>query len=347
MLKRGSISSSVLETTLERLPDAYKNLLKRFEADLDIRATSKETYKRSLLQFFLFLADREIHLLECERATIIQYKLHLLEQVEKQQFSLLTADNYLNAVRRFFQWIFNTDALPEITKDITNKISINAEYEGFKKEALTPDQVQLLLKNLQTKIDKAKTTQQTLNAYRDYAFVFLMVTSGLRTITTIRINIADIALMHNTQIIHVQRKGRNEKNDFIILEAEPYKAIFDYLKLRFGTHNFLELSNEEQNEPLFVGHSNRNNGQRLTPDRLRQVVKYHLRHIGLNAKVFSAHSLRHTYGTLQLRLTNDIFQVAENLGHKDLKSTKRYTAKERQRKRLENYKGVSHLFKKT
>ena len=88
MLKRGSISSSVLETTLERLPDAYKDLLKCFEADLDIRANSKETYKRSLLQFFLFLADREIHLLECERATIIQYKLHLLEQVEKQQFSL-------------------------------------------------------------------------------------------------------------------------------------------------------------------------------------------------------------------------------------------------------------------
>ena len=347
MLKRGKISSSVLGTTLNRLPKAYLDLLESFEADLDIRSNSKETYKRSLLQFFLFLADREIHLLECERATIIQYKLHLLEQVEKQQFSLLTADNYLNAVRRFFQWIFNTDALPEIEKDITNKISINAEYEGFKKEALTPDQVQLLLKNLQKKIDNTKTNQQTLNAYRDYAFVFLMVTSGIRTITTTRINVADIALMHNTQVIYVQRKGRNEKNDFVVLEAEPYKSIFDYLKLRFGTDNFLELTKEQQNEPLFVGHSNRNNGERLTPDRLRQVVKYHLRHIGLNAKVFSAHSLRHTYGTLQLRLTNDIFQVAENLGHKDLKSTKRYTAKERQRKRLENYQGVSHLFKKT
>ena len=153
MLKRGKLSSTVLETELNRLPKAYIDLLNDFEADLDIRATSKATYKRSLLQFFLFLADRQIHLLECERATIIQYKLHLLEQVEKQQFSLLTADNYLNAVRRFFQWVFNTDALPEIEKDITNKISINAEYEGFKKEALTPDQVQLLLKSVQQKID--------------------------------------------------------------------------------------------------------------------------------------------------------------------------------------------------
>jgi site-specific recombinase XerD len=116
--------------------------------------------------------------------------------------------------------------------------------------------------------------------------------------------------------------------------------------LRFGTDDFLQLTKEQQNEPLFVGHSNRNNGEKLTPDRLRQIVKAHLRRIGLNAKVFSAHSLRHTYGTLQLRLTNDIFQVAENLGHKDLKSTKRYTAKERQRQRLENYQGVSHLFKK-
>ena len=346
MLKRGKISSSVLETTLNRLPKAYIDLIEKFEADLDIRATSKATYKRSLLQFFLFLADREIHLLECERATIIQYKLHLLEQVEQQNFSLLTADNYLNAVRRFFQWIFDTDALPEITKNIVSKISINAEYEGFKKEALTTDQVQLLLKNLQKKIDKAKTDQQNLNAHRDYAFVFLMVTTGIRTITTTRINVSDIALMHNTPIIYVQRKGRNEKNDFVVLEAAPNQVIFEYLELRFGTADFLELTKEQQNEPLFVGHSNRNNGQRLTPDRLRQVVKAHLRRIGLNAKVFSAHSLRHTYGTLQLRLTNDIFQVAESLGHKDLKSTKRYTAKERQRQRLENYQGVSHLFKK-
>ena len=148
MLKRGKISSSVLGTTLNRLPKAYLDLLESFEADLDIRSNSKETYKRSLLQFFLFLADREIHLLECERATIIQYKLHLLEQVEKQQFSLLTADNYLNAVRRFFQWIFNTDALPEITKDITKKYN-------FRRIIITaiinPDQI--FLQNYIPKVD--------------------------------------------------------------------------------------------------------------------------------------------------------------------------------------------------
>ena len=101
--------------------------------------------------------------------------------------------------------------------------------------------------------------------YPDYAFIFLMVTSGLRTITTTRINISDIALMHNTHIIHVQRKGRSDKNDFIILEAEPYKAIFEYIELRFETNDFLQLTKEQQNEPLFVGHSNRNNGQPKMP----------------------------------------------------------------------------------
>jgi integrase/recombinase XerD len=353
MRKRGQISSSVLDTVLVRLPKAYTDLLDKFLADLDIRPTSKATYRRSILQFYLFLADQEIHLLECERSTIVKYKLHLLEQVEKQQFSLLTADNYLNAVKRFFDWIFNSDALPEFTKNIASKISINAEYEGFKKEALTADQVQLLLKNCWEKVEKTKTNETTptahnqqLTAYRNYAFVFLMVTSGVRSITTTRMNVGDIALLHNTPIIYVQRKGHSDKSDFIVLEAEPNKAIVEYIQLRFGVSNFEKLTEADLKMPLFAGHSNRNNNARLTPDRLRQVVKQHLRLIGLNAKVFSAHSLRHTYGTLQLRLTNDIFQVAENMGHKDLKSTKRYTAKERQRQRLENYTNLAHLFKK-
>jgi integrase len=199
---------------------------------------------------------------------------------------------------------------------------------------------------LKEKINTAKSENNKLNALRDYAFVFVMVTTGLRTISITRMNIADLTLLYGTHIAYVQHKGRTDKDDFVVLEAATYKAIFDYLKFRLKIDDFLKLPESTSAEPLFVGHSNRNNGERLTTDRLRQVVKAHLRTIGLNHKVFSAHSLRHTYGTLQLRLTGDIFQVAENMGHKDLKSTKRYTAKERQRQRIDTHTPLTHLFKK-
>ena len=339
------ITSSVLQTILLRLPETYQILLQSFLDDIDVRANSKSTYRRSLLQFFLFLEDKTILLNDCKRATIIQYKSHLLQQVQDGKFSLLTADNYLNAVKLFFKWAFSNDQLPHIHKDIAQSIAINAAYEGFKKEALTPDQVQLLLKNIYESIALAKRKDHRLSALRNYAIAYLMVSSGVRSITTIRMNIEDMAFMHGTPIIHVQRKGRNSKDDFIILEATPYKTIFEYLMERFEVKALNQLSEEQQKTPLFSSHSNRNNGKRLTPDRIRQVIKKHLRQIGLNHKVFSAHSLRHTYGTLQLQLSGDIFQVSENMGHKNLKSTKKYTAKERQRQRIDNYTNITQLFK--
>ena len=341
-----TITSTVLETILEQLLPSYQLLLENFLKNIDVKATSKSTYRRSLLQFFLFLEDNEIHFNNCQRSTIIEYKNHLLEQVQVNKFSLLTADNYLNAVKVFFKWAFINDELPNLNKNITEGISINAEYEGFKKEALTSNQVQLLLENIHESIALAKRNDYQLSALRNYAMIYLMVSSGVRSITTTRIRIEDIALKHGTPIIYVQRKGRNSKDDFIILEAAPYKAIFEYLIARFEVETLEQLSIEQQQMPLFSSHSNRNNGQVLTPDRIRQVVKKHLRQIGLNNKVFSAHSLRHTYGTLQLQLSGDIFQVAENMGHKNLKSTKKYTAKERQRQRINNYTNISQLFDK-
>lgn len=328
-----------------KLPEAHRQLLQRFLADLTVNERSKATYHRNLLQFFLFLDHQKIELIACERATIVAYREYLLAQAEQTALSLLTANNYLNAVRRFFKWLFDAEALPEITRDLSSRISINAEYEGFKKEALAPEQVRLLLASLRQSIETATTTPQQNAAYRDYAFVLLMVGTGIRGITTTRINIEDITLLHGKPIIYVQRKGKRTKDDFVVLDADCNKAIADYLMQRFGTNDYAALRQQYGSEPLFVGHSNRNAGCQLSPDRLRQIVKKHLRHIGLNDKSFSAHSLRHTFGTLQLRLTKDIFKVAENLGHSDLKSTKRYTAKERQRQRIEDYTSITELFR--
>ena len=87
-----------------------------------------------------------------------------------------------------------------------------------------------------------------------------MIATGIRSITVTRILIEDIALMAGTPIIHVQRKGRNDKDDFVILEAEPYKVLVDYLKVRFAVESTQFLSAAQRREPLFVSHANRNRG---------------------------------------------------------------------------------------
>lgn len=345
MSERIKIESTVLNTTIYQLKKAYQRLLNDFLKNIDVRESSKRTYRRNLLQFFLYLEDREIELETCNRAIILEYKKHLLQQVKNRDFSLLTADNYLNAVKIFINWIYLEDKLPNFTKDFGQHISINAEYEGFKKEPLELDQVKLLLKSVQATIANATRKQHELAYTRNYAMIYLMIATGIRSITITRILIEDMVLMVGTPIIHVQRKGRNDKDDFVILEAEPYKILIDYLKFRFGVESLQHLTPLQRKEPLFVSHANRNRGGAISSDLIRHLIKQHLRNIGLDSKVFSAHSLRHTYGSIQLKLTKDIFQVAENMGHKQLRSTKKYTARQRRKQRLEDYKGMTHLFK--
>ncbi len=340
------IESTVLNTTIFKLREDYEGLLQDFLKNKDAKVSSKDTYRKNILQFFLYLEDQEIELAACERATILGYKAHLLQQVQANNFSLLTADNYLNAVKVFISWLYLEDKLPNITKDFGTQISINAEYEGFKKEPLEPDQVKLLLESAKAVIENATRPQHRLAYIRNHAMIYLMVSTGVRSITITRMLIQDITFLHGTPIIYVQRKGRDDKDDFVILEATTHKIINDYLKTRFQVESTNDLTTLQRQEPLFASHSNRNNGGAISCDLIRHLVKQHLRNIGLDGKVFSTHSLRHTYGMLQLQLTNDIFQVAENMGHKQLSSTKKYTARQRRKQRLEQYKGMTHLFKK-
>lgn len=260
MSKRIKVESTVLNTTIYQLNELYEALLIDFLKNIDVRESSKGTYRRNILQFFLYLEDREIQLEDCERSTILDYKTHLLQQVTNRDFSLLTADIYLNVVKIFINWLYHQEALPNINKDFGQHISINAEYDGFKKEPLELDQVKLLLKSVQAVISNATRKQHELAYTRNYAMIYLMIATGIRSITVTRILIEDIALMAGTPIIHVQRKGRNDKDDFVILEAEPYKVLVDYLKVRFAVESTQFLSAAQRREPLFVSHANRNRG---------------------------------------------------------------------------------------
>lgn len=79
--------------------------------------------------------------------------------------------------------------------------------------------------------------------------------------------------------------------------------------------------------PLFLTVGNRFGGQRLSRRGLRYVVDQYLQATDLKhsgGRKLSAHSLRHTAGTLGLRSGADLRQVQDLLGHADPKTTAIY-----------------------
>ena len=183
--------------------------------------------------------------------------------------SSLTVGSYITSVRRFYEWTEANKFYPNIAKGIKSP----KRKQQFKKQPLLPSQATALLNYYEGKV------------LRDYAIINLLLRTGLRTIEVMRAKVEDITYKGSQRVLLVQGKGRDEKDDFVLLTDKAYQPIADYLATR---------GNINPSEPLFISTSNNSPGDSLTTRSISYIAKEGLKAIGLNERAFTAHSLRHT-----------------------------------------------------
>ena len=93
--------------------------------------------------------------------------------------------------------------------------------------------------------------------------------------------------------------------------------------------NYL-IERGDDSKPLFMVHGNheskKNNvDRRMKTKDIRYMVKELLRQIGLDSKIYSAHSLRHTCATLNLENGGSLEETQEMLRHKSIQTTMIYS----------------------
>lgn len=284
-----------------------ENLIDAFIADQDTKQSSKRLYKRTLKQYFNYVEKTALQLNSITRANILNYKDSLLES----GLSSLTVGSYLTVVRKFYEWTEANKIYPNVAKGIKTP----SRKQQFKKQPLQPKQARELLKHI-------KSTNK-----RDYAIVNLLLRTGLRTIEVVRANIEDITFKGSQRVLLVHGKGRNEKDNFVVLTDKAFKPIESYLEER-GRTNI--------NEPLFVSTSNNSKGERLSTRAISYIAKEALKAIGLDNNSFTAHSLRHTTAVNILRAGGSLEMAQFTLRHTNPATTQIYTATLNEERRLEN-----------
>jgi integrase/recombinase XerC/integrase/recombinase XerD len=289
---------------LENATD-FDQLVNTFIVAQDVKHSSKLLYKRTLKQYFNWIATKNYNLTEIARPHILEYKSELLASNK----SSLTVGSYITSVRCFYEWLETNKIYPNIAKNIKNPKRKNQ----FKKQPLLPYQATDLLNHFENKL------------LRDYAIVNLLLRTGLRTIEIIRANVNDIVIKGSKRVLLVQGKGCDEKDDFVVLTDKMYKSINDYLETRI-------IINE--NEPLFTSISNNSYGQKLSTRTISYIVKEGLKAIGLDDKSFTAHSLRHTTAVSILRAGGSLETAQFTLRHRNPATTQIYTATLNEERRL-------------
>jgi integrase/recombinase XerD len=288
-------------------PLKIESLVDSFIQAQDVKLSSKELYRRTLKQYFNWIDNKNYLLSEIARPQLLEYKDELLSS----GMSSLTVGSYITSVRRFYEWAEANKFYPNVAKGIKTP----KRKQQFKKQPLLPEQATALLNFYQDK------------ALRDYAIITLLLRTGLRTIEVIRANIEDITFKGSQRVLLVHGKGRDERDNFVLLTDKAYQPIADYLATRGKVNS---------SEPLFTSTSNNSKGDRLTTRTISYIAKEGLKAIGLDERSFTAHSLRHTTAVNILRAGGSLETAQFTLRHSNPATTQIYTATLNEERRLQN-----------
>ena len=147
---------------------------------------------------------------------------------------------------------------------------------------------------------------------RDRAMLEMLYGSGLRVSELVNLRADQVDWEEN----FLRITGKGNKTRYVPLGGVAAKALRSYL----AHARSRLLRNGRRADVLFLS----NRGERLTRDRIRQIIKERARAAGLPENVYP-HIMRHSFATHLLENGADLRVIQDMLGHASLSTTQIYT----------------------
>lgn len=230
----------------------------------------------------------------------------------------------LATVRAFFKYFFNKGKL---SKNVAAKIATPKKHE---KEIIRLEGGEV--HNLIAAAMSGDTLSGRQKSYhentriRDVAILTLFLGTGIRNSELVGLNVDDINF--DSMSFAVTRKGGNRT--ILYFNDEVCAALQNWLNYR---QTIKEVKKDEK--ALFLSLQNK----RISTRTIQELVKKYAKTVTPLKKI-TPHKLRSTFGTNLYRETNDIYLVADFLGHADVNTTKKHYAAMSENLRKEAVKSV-------
>jgi site-specific recombinase XerC len=263
---------------------------------------TKGTYRRTLNEFrrwyvvpppFRFVQE------DVER-----YKTYLMEERGLHQVSVST---YLTGLRRLCQYLMDIGVLDE---NPARGVKGNRRPETHSRKVLKRGEVDELLEAIPAGTEIGK---------RDRAIAQCMLFAGLSEIEIVRADLQDLEHTLLGWRLRVQGKGRTTKDQQVPVDPPVMDAIRLYLDTR---------GRIRPEDPLFVSHGHRSQGERLGTRSVRSRINLHLKEAGLKRPGITPHSLTHTAALIWLNDDMPLGEVKQRMRHGTLDTTMIYFRKQ-------------------
>lgn len=290
-----------MRTTLK-----LNDIIAEWIAECDILPATKRDYRRKIGLWFRWLSAQDVDTRSPERKHVLEYK----QQLQTAGKSVYTVNSLVTILKLFYGFCERRGYYDNIATGIRS----SKRHTEYSKLPLTADQAFRLLESIDpcTRVGR-----------RDRLMISLMLFNGLRTCEVERIDIGDFSTREGEQILYIQRKGRTDKNEIVVLHANTVEWLEEYIADR----------DFDDSSPLFISHKAKCDN-RLVRQTIGRIIKQRLGRIGISHPKISAHSLRHTFGALLVEQGVDIETIKDMMGHSDTKTTRIYIEMAQQRRLL-------------
>lgn len=321
-----------LRAVLDTLPPFCKTFFRGIEEYTSTR--TRLAYAYDIRLFFEFLHEQNSI---CAKMEIRDFPLSLLDNLTRmdieeylEYITLYRKDGRditndergrarkLASLRSFYNYFYENEFIEKNPAALV-PLPKRPEKEIIR---LEPNEVAILLDQVEdgTKLTKKEQEYHKKTKVRDVALLTLLLGTGIRVSECVGLDISDVNF--DVGGIKIRRKGGYEAVVYFGEEVE--EALLHYMEQREHM-----IPAEGHENALFLSLQNR----RMAVRSVENLVKKYASRV-TSLKKITPHKLRSTYGTSLYQSTNDIYLVADVLGHKDVNTTrKHYAAQEDARRR--------------
>lgn len=313
-----------LREVLDTLPPFCKDYIRGITEYTSTR--TRLAYAYDLRVFFEFLHENNP---VCSKQAITEYKIELLDLITRDDIleyldfmsyyskdgKEITNDERgkkrkIASLRSFYKYFFENE---KISTNPASLVPVPKQHE-HDIIRLEPNEVAKLLDLVENgdKLTKKESQFHEKTKTRDLALLTLLLGTGIRVSECVGLDLNDVDFEANG--ISILRKGGKEAVVYFGEEVEM--ALLDY----FEEREYI-VPQEGHENALFLSLQNR----RITVRAVENLVKKYASKVTTLKKI-TPHKLRSTYGTSLYQETDDIYLVADVLGHNDVNTTRKHYA---------------------
>jgi integrase/recombinase XerC/integrase/recombinase XerD len=285
---------------------SWQEAAEAFFQRLDVSTNSVRTYREALKTFYRWWDGKN-------RPPFTKDTMREFRDWLKGCRAINTVMTYSVALKRFFKDAQSHGFVDHNPMDDLKQLR---RPQGHLRRDLTRTELRAVF----DQIDRS-----TLLGKRDYAMVNLMARNGLRIIEVHRSNYGDLEQRLGRTILRVMGKGRDERDEFVVLSEATVEALMEYLNVRGDLQSKSPLfSQSSALEQPAKASKNKKGELRISVRHIRRRVTDYFKRAGVKTPKTTVHSLRHSFVTLAIQGGASIMEAQAAARHRSIQTTMIY-----------------------